>query len=128
MADLTTSGANDAVDAVAAVATHVALFTADPTATGSMANEVANSNGYSRQAVTWTTTSSASESNSAAVEFAASGGDWGTVTHVGLVTSGTHGAGVVKTAKALTASRDMTDGSTLTFAIGALVLQAGVIT
>lgn len=126
MSNLTTTGANLVVDALKAVCTHIALFTADPTDAGTLTNELANSNGYSRQAITWSATSDEDEDNTAAVTFTASGGDWSAATHWGLVTSGTHGAGTMHLTGALGATRTVLDGDSLEIDVGDLVM-AGVL-
>ncbi len=88
---------------------YVALFTSDPTDAGS-GTEVSG-NGYARQVATFSSASSGSTSNSSAIEFTASGGSFGTVSHFGIfdaLTSGNllyHGA--------LTASKTIADTDTL---------------
>ena len=83
---------------------YVGLFTSDPT------DEVSG-NGYARKVATFSSASSGSTSNSSAIEFTASGGAFGTVTHFGIfdaVSSGNllyHGA--------LTASKTIADTDTL---------------
>ena len=58
---------------------YVGLFTADPTDTGSLSNEISG-NSYARRPVAFSV-SGAVATNSAAVEFAAAtGGSWGTIT------------------------------------------------
>lgn len=70
---------------------YLALFTADPTETGSVANEVSGT-GYSRVALTgkFTASTDGSAANTSAITFAAAGaGGWGTITHIGFMKSGT---------------------------------------
>jgi hypothetical protein len=70
---------------------YLALFTADPTETGDVTNEVSGT-GYARVALTSKFGASAdgSSANTAAITFAAAGaGGWGTITHVGLMEAGT---------------------------------------
>jgi len=99
-------------------AVYLALFTSDPTDAGS-GTEVSG-NGYARQAITFAASSSGSASSNSAEEFTASGGAFGTVTHVGIfeaLTSGNllyHGA--------LTASKTIADGDTLRFASGNITI------
>lgn len=77
---------------------YLALFTASPTETGSLANEAAN---YARLAVANNATNfpaavqgaPTSKSNGVDFAFAAASGATGTVTHVGLMDSATLGAG-----------------------------------
>ena len=95
---------------------YVALYTAAPSDSGG-GTEVSGS-GYSRQAVTFDAASSpgGTTSNTGAVSFTASGGSFGTVTHIGIfdaVSGGNllwHGA--------MTASKTVADGDTLEFSIG----------
>lgn len=94
-------------------AIYLALFTAAPSDSGG-GTEVTGF-GYARQAVTFNAASSpgGTADNSTAPSFTASGGNFGTVTHLGLfdaVSGGNllwHGA--------LTSSRIINDGDTLTF-------------
>ena len=107
----------------------VALCTAATTdaSTGATITEVANSFGYARQTLNpldanWTGASSTNglTDNASAITFTASGGSWGTVTHIAICDSATHGAGNVLFHGALTSSKTIADGDSLTFAIGAL--------
>ena len=95
---------------------YVALYTAAPSDSGG-GTEVSGS-GYAREAVTFAAATSpgGTTSNSGAVSFTASGGTWGTITHIGIhdaVSGGNllwHGA--------MTASKIVADGDTLEFSIG----------
>lgn len=95
---------------------YVALYTAAPSDSGG-GTEVSGS-GYAREAVTFAAAASpgGTTSNSGAVTFSASGGDWGSVTHIGIhdaVSGGNllwHGA--------MTAAKTVNDGDTLEFSIG----------
>jgi hypothetical protein len=71
---------------------YLALFTADPTETGSLTNEVVG-NGYSRQSIAFTATTSGTgaTSNSGNVTFPAATASWGTITHIGLMDASTVG-------------------------------------
>lgn len=125
---LTDYGENLAVDAVtgegvASGSRWLALFTADPGEAGSMANELANSNGYGRQSVSGSGASSGADDNATAVTFTASGGDWSEATHVGLVDSGTHGAGNVIAVKELSTAVTVTNGTSFQFDAGDFNLQ-----
>jgi hypothetical protein len=102
----------------------------------SVGTEVANSNNYSRVAVTsnltnWQSTqgnTSASTGtggatqNLAAINFPTPSGSWGTVTHWFLIDSGTWGSGNLLVCKSLTSSQTIGSGNTVSFAIGALTL------
>jgi hypothetical protein len=95
---------------------YVALYTAAPSDSGG-GTEVSG-NGYAREAVTFAAATSpgGTTSNSGAVTFTASGGNWGSITHIGIhdaVSGGNllwHGA--------MTASKTVNDGDTLEFSIG----------
>lgn len=108
---------NSASGYTPAATMRVALFTADPGEAGSMTNEVANANGYSRQSVTFSAASGGATSNSGAVSFTASGGNFGTVTHIGITDSATHQGGTMLMYASIT-SAAVNDGDTLNFAIG----------
>lgn len=95
---------------------YVALYTAAPSDSGG-GTEVSG-NGYAREAVTFAAATSpgGTTSNSGAVTFTASGGNWGSITHIGIhdaVSGGNllwHGA--------MTAAKTVNDGDTLEFSIG----------
>lgn len=97
-------------------ARYVALYTAAPSDSGG-GTEVSGS-GYSRQAATFDAASSpgGTTSNSAAVSFTASGGSWGTITHMGIFDASSGGNLIWH--GALTASKTIGDGDTLEFATG----------
>ena len=98
----------------------VALYTAAPSDAGG-GTEVSGS-GYSRQAIAFGAASSpdGTTDNTGAVSFTASGGSWGTITHVGIFDAST--AGNLLWHGALAASRTVNDGDTLSFAVGAVTL------
>lgn len=95
---------------------YLSLHTADPTDAGTGAE--ISGDGYSRQACAFSAPSGGATSNSAEETFTASGGDWGTITHFGIWDASTNGNLLFH--GALTASRDVNDGETLTIAIGDL--------
>lgn len=116
---------------------YVGLLTAAPS--DSAAGTEVVGNGYARVAVaaslanfagtqsagstTASTGTSGTTSNNGTITFPApSGGNWGTVTHLGLYTLAS--GGDLEFQAALTASRVINDGDTApNFAIGALTLQ-----
>jgi hypothetical protein len=103
----------------------IALFTADPTDTGSLTNECANAGGYARVAVTFGAASAGSASNSGAVTFAQATADWmaaANLTHFAVMDSQTIGAGNMLYSAALTVPKPVKNGDTPSFAIGALVV------
>lgn len=71
---------------------YLALYTAAPSDAGG-GTEVANANGYAREAITFSAPSGGAVTNSNTMTFTASGGAWGTITHAAILDSGTHGAG-----------------------------------
>lgn len=95
---------------------YVALYTAAPSDSGG-GTEVSGS-GYSRQAVTFDAASSpgGTTSNTGAVSFTASGGSFGTVTHIGIFDASS--GGNLLWHGAMTASKTVADGDTLEFSIG----------
>ena len=99
---------------------YVALFTAAPSDTGG-GTEVTG-NGYARVAtgtITVSGTSPTLATNSAAIEFAAaSGGNWGAITHVAIFTAST--AGTMLGWAPLTTSRTINDGDVLRIPVGDL--------
>lgn len=95
---------------------YVALYTAAPSDAGG-GTELSGS-GYAREAVTFAaaTSGTGTTSNSGAVVFTADGGDWGSVTHMGIhdATSG----GNLLWHGALAAAKTVLDGDSLEFAVG----------
>ena len=98
---------------------YLALFTTDPTDAGT--GTELSGDGYSRQAVTFGAASGGSASNSTEETFTASGGNWGTISHFGLFDAATSGNLLYH--GALTASKDISDGESLVFAIGDLTVS-----
>ncbi len=94
---------------------YAALYSTVPTDTG---GTELSGNGYSRQAVTFGAPSGGSCSNTAAVTFTASGGDWGTVQGVGLYDASTGGNLLFR--GALETSKTIANGDSLQFAVGQL--------
>ena len=97
---------------------YIGLHTADVTDAGT-GTEVTG-NGYARTAVGFTVTNDTA-TNSATVTFpTASGGSFGTVTHIGIWSATT--AGTLYYHGALTASKTVADGDTFTIQAGALTI------
>jgi hypothetical protein len=95
---------------------YVGLFTSDPGETG--AGTEVSGFGYARTAVTFTVTGDTA-SNSAGVEFpAATGGDWGTVSHIGIIDAETGGTMIVHAA--LDAAKTIADGDVFRIPTGDL--------
>ena len=93
---------------------YISLHTADVTDAGNGAEVSGGS--YARTAATFGSASSGAISNSAAVNFAAATASWGTVTHFGVWDASTSGNLLYH--GALTASKTVASGDTLSFAIG----------
>jgi hypothetical protein len=106
---------------------YFALFTADPTATGSITNE-ANYTSYTRIAVPRTsggfTITSNVASNAAEVAFPKCTGGTNTITHFGICTGGTSGVADLIATGALTSSVIISNNITPKFAIGAFTVTA----
>ena len=96
---------------------YVALFTSDPTDTGAAGTEVSGFS-YARVAVAFSVTDNVA-SNTAGVEFpAATGGAWGTVSHIGIMDASTGGNMIIHSA--LTASKAIADGDVFRIPTGDL--------
>lgn len=121
---LTTTKANSILDAELKTTTrYAALFTADPTDTGDVANEVSGG-GYARQAITFgTSAASRSISNTAEVAFAVATADYGTVTHLGICQAGTAAVSDMDWHGPLTTSKLIETNDQLKFAVGAITVS-----
>lgn len=99
---------------------YVALYTSAPNdaSTGSTGGTEVSGNGYSRQSVTFAAASSpgGTTTSTNAQSFTASGGDFGTVTHMAIIDASS--GGNMLWHGALTTSRTVNDGDTLTFSTG----------
>jgi hypothetical protein len=95
---------------------YVALYTAAPSDSGG-GTEVSG-NGYSRQAVTFAAATSpgGTTSNTGDITFTAAGGDWGTITHIGIHDASS--GGNLLWHGQMTASKTVADGDTLQFSTG----------
>lgn len=101
--------------------TCIALFTADPGDTGT-ANEVSGTS-YARVTVanntgSWGTASGGVKSNQGAITFPAAGGDWGTVTHIGIFDAASSGNLLLH--GALTTPKTISAGDVFKFNAGGL--------
>ena len=74
---------------------YMGLFTADPTDAGLLTNELPNQDNYARVnlATLLGTASNGTVTNIANILFNTPTIDWGSVTHLGLIDSPTHGSG-----------------------------------
>lgn len=113
---------------------YLALFTSDDSTGGTLenlengiiTNEVSG-NGYSRQAISFGAASGGTSQGptGSAVTFTASGGSFGTVTHIAICDSATpseDSAGIVHVyfAGALTTAKTVDDGDSLQFAVNSI--------
>ena len=101
---------------------HLGLYTSDPQDDDSGTELPLDATGYSRQSVTFSASTTGTVHNTVAVEFTASGGGWGTVTHA-AVFDGTGSADNMLWHEALSSSKTVNDTDTLTFASGAITLS-----
>ena len=93
---------------------YLALFTADPTASGDLSNEVAAGD-YTRKPVTlWTTT----WTNATQIDWAEAVGDWGDVSHIGVMNSPIVGSGNMYFFEATSEVFDVNPGRPLTIPAG----------
>lgn len=104
---------------------YIGLHTGDPGEAGS-ANEISG-NAYARTAVTFDAAAQPSSGltfcdNSATVTFpTASGGNWGTISHISIWDAQTSGNALFK--GALTASKSVLDGDTFQIQAGQLTIS-----
>lgn len=106
----------------------IGLHTGDPGESGT-ANEVANLYSYARTAVTFDAAAQPSTGltfcdNSATVTFpTASGGNFGTITHISIKASATYATTTSYFKGALTTSKVVNDGDTFQIQAGQLVIS-----
>jgi len=95
---------------------YVALFTDSPTDAGT-GTEVSGS-GYTRQSATFdlATSGTGTTANNNNVVFTAAGGNWGTVSHIGIYDAST--SGNLLWHGAMTVSKIVNDGDSLEFSAG----------
>jgi hypothetical protein len=87
-------------------------------ATGASMSEVANANGYAREAITFGAASARAVAQSVTVTFPQASGSWGTVAGWAIVDSATYGAGNVLTTGSFTSSFSPVSGNTVSIASG----------
>lgn len=133
MANMTDDLENDLLDGLLGVTqytspaiVYLALFTADPTDTGSVTNEVSGTS-YARVSLaskfTAATGTAGSSTNITTISFAAAGaGGWGTITHIGFMKSGTATTDDMILYKALSSSVGIAESDVFDFQIGNLSL------
>jgi hypothetical protein len=98
---------------------------ADPGDAGSTASEIAATWSYERTEITCGDDAAAgSIANTVALEFpAASGGDWGTISHLAIATTDVEADGKFSASGALTSSKKIEDGDQLVFAVGNITIS-----
>lgn len=102
---------------------YLALFTADPTVAGTMTSECPAANNYARTAISFGAAASRRVTQSAIVTFPQASGVWGAVTHWGVTTSATRGAGNMIAFGAFTASFSPVAGNTPSVANGSCYIE-----
>ena len=101
---------------------YLALFTSNP-AEDASGTELSG-NGYSRAAISFNAASGGSATGpTTAIEFTASGGDFGTVSHFGLFDAST--SGNLLYYGALTASKTVVDGDSIRFTADSITITEG---
>ena len=119
MGQLTTSGKDITLDSGLPNTLYVGLSSTTPAADGSNITEpTIGVAGYARKAITLGAAASNLRSNTGAIQFAASGGDWGTMTYSTYFLASTGGTAFAF--DDLTAARNMVDGATMDMGIGAI--------
>ena len=132
--NMTDAFENDILDGVTGVSqytspstTYLALFTADPTDTGSVSNELSGS-GYARLSLSGkfsaATGTGGSVSNTSEIAFAAATADWTEVTHAGVMKSGTAATDDMIVVVPLDAGITIYDTEQFKFAVGKLTITA----
>lgn len=96
---------------------YVGLFTQDPTAAGSLANEVAEAD-YQRKAVVWNT----SYQNANQIDWAAPVNNWGDITYIAVLNSPNPGNGNMLAYESLGGTFSMPIGQPATIPAGGLTL------
>lgn len=100
----------------------LALFTSDPTDAGT--GTELSGNGYARSAISFNAASSGSATGpTTAIEFTASGGNFGTVSHFGLYDAAT--GGNLLYYGALTTSKTVNDGDSIRFTADSITITEG---
>ena len=116
---------------VMAIALLTAIADDDDTGTFSTSTgtEVANAGAYARQNrppldANWAETSSGNgqTSNLAAITFPTATADWGTIVGIGLCDSASHDSGNLLVHGPLDTAKDIDNGDTAEFAVGAIVV------
>lgn len=128
MANMTDAFENEALDlavGVTGATKYIGLFTANPTDTGSVLNEVVGT-GYVRASLDlkFGSASGGSTANTAKVSFAVSGSAWGIATYVGICKSSVGGTDDMDVYLPLENPVDIGSGQIFEFEIGNLIVNA----
>ncbi len=130
MSNTTTAFRNELLDGLLGVApltlpdtVYLALFTADPTDTGDVSNELSG-NGYNRVSLDglFSNAVSGTSSNTSEVLFDTATADWPTVTHIGYMKSNVQGTADMMNYDDLDEAVDIASGEAFIFKIGNLSL------
>lgn len=99
---------------------YLALFTADPTSAGLLADELPNTNNYSRVLVSgnMSAASSSMSKNTTAISFPTASADWSEASYVALIDSGVHGSGNILMYKELSPAVTVLNGTNFQVEIG----------
>lgn len=105
----------------------LAIFSADPTDTGSVANELSG-NGYERKLLTGlfsaATGTDGTTSNTLVIDFATATADWPTATHVGFMKSDVEGTDDMMVHLPLVSDITISGTQVFSFGVGKLTLTA----
>lgn len=107
------------VSYTSAATLYLALYTSDPT-DADVGSEVPDSGNYARAVIAFSAAASRAVVQSGAVTFNTASGSWGTVTHWGIVTSGTWGGGDLLAHGAFAAGKSIVSGNTPSIATTSL--------
>lgn len=106
-------------------ATFLGLFTGNPGDTNSGNYEISG-NGYAREDINFTTATNGSATGpvtaDGAIEFTASGGNWGTITHFAIFTAVTGGNMLYYGQLSDSNGKTVSDGDTLRFAVDSITI------
>lgn len=134
MAALTDGYENELLDGLTGVSplttpttVYLALFTADPTDTGSVVNEY-QLNGCARVSIAAkfpaATGTAGSVSNTVQIDFVTATGDWTQITHIGYMKTDVEGTADMMVHAQLDSPITILNGQTFSFAIGTLTITA----
>jgi len=133
MANLTNTMENDLLDMLTGVTTTIsstmalAIFTASPTDTGSVTNELSGS-GYERKLLSGlfssATGTDGTSSNTSAITFATATGDWSEATHVGIMETDVETTADMIVWVELVTPNTTLNGQAFSIAIGKLTVTA----